>query len=80
MVSASLLRLLITNAAFVVCVSCVENLSYGFILLAAEERNFSDEDDQSSKRCQNLWGRHTFLLLMKNIEKLIQHCSKNLEN
>jgi len=54
LVSASLLRLLITNAAFVVCVSCVENLSYGFILLAAEERNFSDEDDQSSKRCQNL--------------------------
>jgi len=50
--------LLITNAAFVVCVFCVENLGYEFILfsliLAAEERNFGDEDDQSSKRCQNL--------------------------
>jgi len=52
--------LLITNAAFVICVSCADNLSYGgFVLFlpfifAAEERNFSDEDDQSSKRCQNL--------------------------
>jgi len=29
-------------------------------MLAAEERNFSDEDDQSSKRCQNLRGMTQF--------------------